>query len=305
MLRFVLPLLFLLGSPNHALALDCAEIAAMARIVGARNTLVSGSARLSDTLRRLDQDLARVAGSMKDGAPGDLPSSLDRMALRNLADLAHDISLSLRDGDMPAITQRLDGAAKADTLARAGLALARLHCGQNVAADRAIAVGSSTISAIAPRDAMEKKSVQAPATAFYTGLATGIAALLPAALATFLIWRLQARQRRRARRFRVLRDVDMHMQDARHRGTLLDLSCFGAKLRHNGMITDPDVPFAVTLLGVVRPCKITWLNDHYAGLQFSERLRLSQVLGVAAGLAPQFPSATPQMQTAPANGGRA
>ena len=295
--RTIALLLCLLTLPRAASALDCAEISAMSRIVASRETLVSGSAQLMDTLRRLDLDLARIDGTVADRASGGMPSSVERDALHDLADLAQRINGALRRGDMAVVTRILDDAARADTLSRAGQALARLHCGRNAAADRALSEGSSTISALAPQ-AVEEVS----RTAFYAGLATGIAAFLLAGLSALLIWRVRSRQRRRSRRFRVLHDVDMHMNDARHRGTLLDLSCFGAKLRHNGLIVDRDTRLSINLLGVVRPCRITWLNEHYAGLQFAERLRIAQVLGVAAGIAPKTP--TPRMQTAPASGGR-
>ena len=305
MFRILIFALVLFGSPQHALALDCAEIAALSRIVTAQRDLLSGSEGLSETLARLDGDMARLDVAVVDRADERLPPDIDRDALRSLADLAHQISLARHRRDTQAVAQLLDNAAATGLFLRAGRTLSRLHCGQAFAAARALSHRPTQIGDMMLQDNHGAGGVPERRIGYGTALVGGLGVVVLSMAAAVLVWRFRSRQRRRARRFRILRDIDFHMQDNRYRGTLLDLSCLGAKLRHDGVITQQDVAVAVTLLGVVRPCKVTWLNDHYAGLQFAERLRIAQVLGVAAGIVTLNHNPTPQTQTAPASGGRA
>ena len=307
MSRLLIILLLLLGPPPAAWALDCGQIAAMGELVDARHDLAGHPSLATDTLHRLRGALGRVDRTTIQRDTARLPDALDRKALVGLAILGEQIASAARRSDPDLVAGLLIDPRAAAVFNDAGAVLRRLRCDQT-ASPRA-ATGDKSTSALAGGEGLGlswlRSSLQQLRIA--PGLVPQIAALGLIAAGAAVLLQQRNLKRRRARRYAVLRDVTMHCRDTGKRGTIVDLSCFGAKLRHNGFITDRETPFAIALLGRVRRCEVTWLDDEYAGLQFADRLRLSQVLRIVARIAPDYPAPpipVPKTETAPARGGR-
>ncbi|MEL6840473.1 MAG: PilZ domain-containing protein [Pseudomonadota bacterium] len=102
------------------------------------------------------------------------------------------------------------------------------------------------------------------------------------------LWqKFSARQRRRAKRYVTSFTTDYRLTNRSMAGRLVDINCFGTKLRHA-----EDAPIAKGARVAICICDewvngtVVWTNTHYAGVQFSRSITLKAVQQVRKGPAP-------------------
>ncbi|MFZ3583143.1 hypothetical protein ACOI1H_13365, partial [Loktanella sp. DJP18] len=93
-----------------------------------------------------------------------------------------------------------------------------------------------------------------------------------------LIVRRKNLARRRAHRYSVKKCARFRAGELAFKGEILDINCFGIKLRHKGLLPPEEQNISVEVLGQIKSGRITWRNGHYAGVLFDSRLSMANVL---------------------------
>ena len=97
-----------------------------------------------------------------------------------------------------------------------------------------------------------------------------------------LLMRYRRTLRRRGKRYMCSVATRLSYVDRTFDGTLIDISCYGGKLAHKGRIhAQIGDPITAVIAGKPRAAKVAWINDHYLGINFNNRLGLFTVLDIA------------------------
>lgn len=286
-IRSLVTLLWLATPALAASPEECRIVASLSRLHAAQAAVLASGGTDLGAVRRMREELAssRFAG-LTTGAR-TFAIFAERETRAGLDGLTHDISRAASRQDAAALRDLGEDPGVREMLAAARRALARYDCdgaaGALVGADATPLAGARAGGATwVPDGLVTRLSLPAILVSIWFYLIGG--AVLALGGATFvLVSRHLRRSRRRRHRFPVNLDVRFTVPGGTRDGAILDISCFGAKLRHSGLIEPGQKEIAVALLGTMRAGRIAWLNRHYAGLVLEERLATSEVLRVVAG----------------------
>ena len=93
-----------------------------------------------------------------------------------------------------------------------------------------------------------------------------------------IVQRWMLMRRRRAKRHNTNHPVGYEYEGVREKGALIDINCYGTKLRHNGDIPlNKGAVIEIVIEGSDTPGTIIWSNKHYSGVQFKQLISLAQV----------------------------
>ena len=292
-------LLITLGLPARA-EVDCRVVNALSRIHAAEDQLADPS-----TLEALRGELLRHDGQNVAAALAGHPNARDREILSRFAGLTARLARIADQGDGVALRMALSDPATIRIFEQTSAVLGRFGCTGPAAQRAAASAGPSTGGASDPVTEDGLAVARSTAITPETLLLVGFLSLMAVA---GLIWgimmlrRHNERRRRRSRRYSLNRPIHYLVDGERYLGRILDISCVGMKLQHSGQIqsTRPK-RLQVVVSGLTVDGRTTWINAHYAGIEFVPRIRFSRVLSTLSGLMmPPEPSDTrAQTKTAP------
>lgn len=85
-------------------------------------------------------------------------------------------------------------------------------------------------------------------------------------------------RRRRAKRHNTNHATHYEYDGTRKKGALIDINCYGAKLRHEGdKALEKRAAINITIEGADTEGNIIWSNKHYSGVAFRQIISLAQV----------------------------
>ncbi len=273
-MRHLLPLLliFLMFPPLPAAAqVNCTLFEALERIQFAQSRLAQSRAPTarSDDGALLTNELVRLDVAQLQIAHNGQLSQNDEVFLTDYVTKAKQLDAHLiaqRDG---AVAAYFASPAFAPRQAQIARLLPRLGCNAQAGAGNQ----SGTARAITPA----KQDVPAR-TITFTGSVVFLASITFLAALAHRIYviaiAVRNRRRRRSKRFHTHIETQLDANGTFRKGTILDLSCNGAKIQIDTDSTDQtNNSIDLWIINHWHHAEISWLNTHYMGLKFTKPLR--------------------------------
>ncbi len=279
--RLLFTLLLCLNGQQGLANVNCDAVNALSRIqnAGAAGKPLALGGLPDPALR---SDLARFDQQNIDHIFSGILTPEATQTLANFARLTSQISVLAENNRAKDISALMKAPNVRQIFDQAGQILDRLDCAGPALPSSGVSDPASTSTdaesqlfsadSISQRDGIGTISL---------GLWAIVLIVLIAALAGgfVLIQRGREKKRRRQRRYATNQALPFRIGDAEFKGRMLDISCNGLKLKHDGQgqLSDKQ-ELKVKLAGKWRDGQCTWCNDHYAGMTFAPRLRLATVL---------------------------
>ena len=277
-------MVWLLAALPVPAAADCTLVEALTRFQSAPVALAAPPASRDDAAARqqLEAEMLRVDGDSVRFALRAHDRATDVAALADFADLSAELARLSRAGQHASVQSFASMPASRRTIAAARAALPRFGCDTIRVSGPGGADGrDADRSAPRPSEAPSQAESSDINLVVTIPLLLGIVLLAAAALTLYV--RREDERRRQARRFSVSRPIRFRIGSTTLGGTLIDISCLGAKLQHGGQV-DPSAtgPVTIRLAGRWHRADPSWGNAHYLGVRFQTRLTLPQLLQILA-----------------------
>ena len=264
---------FLIPVQAHA-ALDCGVVSAFSRIVALDAGLDTWPPEAADA-DQIRRDMAQVRPDRISPALTRVPDRADAAVLQEASQLISELAQFAARGETEGFRNLLAAQGTRELFARALVLLAKFSCTPD-GADQAESAPSTEIEASSTLSSRVSDVTTGAGLYVGRGLLLTLISLIAIAGAVALLWFInqrRARHRRRARRVSVNRSIDIHYAGGHYAGQILDISCFGAKIRHNGKITvaaGGSPPMSILINSTWREAEIAWHNTNFVGLRFSQ-----------------------------------
>lgn len=259
-----------------ATSFDCRIVAPLSRLYAAQTAVLAGAGTDPDALQRMRVEMASYSFAGLAEALLTFGTPAERRALTGLGTVARQVMRAAGAQDAQALHRLMSDPAITAALAAAWQTLARYDC--------KVTAPSVKISAETTRLAPTTPAWRLPAFVFSAWFyLVGLLLVAGGGGVASVIVKRRQQSRRRSHRYAVNRSVTFSICGATLNGAILDVSCFGVKLRHDGQIASVQSKVAVVLLDQMRSGRVAWLNAHYAGVLFDHRIRIAEVLRIVAG----------------------